>query len=280
MKQILRLLIPALFSTSAFALNITPFLTCVTNDPGTATTTAYFGYESFEESVTTVPLGIGNRFLPPPTHRNQPAVFVPGYFEKAFRVTFPAPGEIFWFFNESATRAGSDSVPCSAAALPSVIVSLPYSQQLTAIGGHSGITWSPLGALPTGLTLSTDGLLSGTPQLAGQFSLTVKATDGLTNSVRQYGLLVGNGVTINDAVSTRAPGFTPQFRVVTNIAATTTATAACDVTEFVVTGGGACTVPSSNTVLGRIASSGPALNGWQLICSGGAATAVAVCSKQ
>jgi hypothetical protein len=46
----------------------------------------------------------------------------------------------------------------------------------------------------------------------------------------------------------------------------------------VVTGGGSCNVPNSNTVLGRIATSEPSSNGWQVTCSGGTATAVAVCN--
>jgi hypothetical protein len=83
---------------------------------------------------------------------------------------------------------------------------------------------------------------------------------------------------VDDAVSTRAAGFTPNFRVVTNVGATISTTATCNQNEFVITGGGGCTVPNSNTVLGRIATSGPASNGWQVTCSGGTATAVAVCS--
>lgn len=144
----------------------------------------------------------------------------------------------------------------------------------------AAISWSVVGGLPDGLSLSSAGLLSGTPQTGGQFFITVQATDGFTTSQRTYGLLISNGVNINDAVSTRAAGFTPQFRVVTNVAATITAAAACDATEFVVTGGGGCTVPNSNTVQGRVAASGPASNGWQVTCSGGTATAVAVCRKQ
>lgn len=287
MKQILTLLIPAFLATNAFAqFNITPFLTCLTHDTVAATATAYFGYESFEPAVVTIPTGNNNRFIPDPPNRNQPQLFSPGYFEKAFRVTFPIASSIFWSFNGFAIPvAGGTSLPCPSAVpppsnLPPAVAALPYSQQLAAIGGQSGITWSPVSGVPAGLTLSPNGLLTGTPQVPGQNNITVQATDGINTTQRQYGLLVGNGLTIDDAISTRAPGFTPQFRLVTNIATVISATAACDVTEFVVTGGGACTVPNSNAVLGRVASSGLALNGWQVTCSGGTATAFAVCSKQ
>ncbi len=237
MKRILKLLLPAFFATGAFAFNITPFLTCVAYDPAAGMTTAYFGYESFEQSIITIPVGSDNRIIPDPPNRNQPTLFFPGYFEKAFRVTFSASSAVFLSFNGFAIPANSNSAACPA-------------------------------------TTNT------APTPAGQSPLTIQATDGITTSQHTYSWLIANGVTIDDAVSTRAPGFTPQFRVVTTVAATITAAAACDTTEFVVTGGGACTVPNSNTVMGRIAASEPVSNAWQVTCSGGTATAVAVSGKQ
>ena len=288
MKRILKFLLPAFFAASAFANpNVTPFLTCVTQDPVAGTTTAYFGYESLEPSVVTIQIGNDSRFLPDPPNRNQPVNYSPGYYEKAFRVTFPATMAVFWSFNGFAIPANANSAPCPVTAnappppaLPPATVAMPYSQQLKSIGGQLAVVWSVAGTLPSGLGLSPTGLLSGTPQSAAQTFLTFRASDGITASQHTYGLLIGDGVTIDDALSTRAPGFTPQFRVVTAIAATISATAACDVTEFAITGGGVCTIPNSNTVLGRIAASGPVSNGWQVTCSGGTATAVAVCSKQ
>jgi sugar lactone lactonase YvrE len=43
-------------------------------------------------------------------------------------------------------------------------------------GGAAPVTWSAL-SLPQGLTLSTGGVLSGTPAIAGVFNLTITATD-------------------------------------------------------------------------------------------------------
>ena len=284
MKRILTLLIPAFCATSAFAINITPFLTCVVPDPVTQTTTAYFGYESFEPAIVTIVIGGDNRFIPGAPGQGQPQLFFPGYFEKAFRVTFPTTETLLWGFNGFVIAATNTSLRCPSVtlpppALPPGTVALSYSQPLAAIGGQGGLTWTATSPLPSGLILAPGGLLSGTPQIAGQFAFTVQATDGITTTQRTYGMLIGNGVTISDAASTRAPGFTPQFRVVTAITATITARASCDVTEFVISGGGACSVPNSNTVLGRVAASAPAANGWQVTCSGGTATAVAVCSK-
>jgi hypothetical protein len=129
---------------------------------------------------------------------------------------FPSSTNIFWSFNGFAIPIGSNSVPCAPTAgsplplsLPPAMTLLPYSQQLVANLRQAAVTWSVVGALPAGLTLSPTGLLSGAPQTGGQTFITVQATDGFTTSQRTYGLLIGNGVTINDAVSTRAPGFTP-----------------------------------------------------------------------
>jgi Putative Ig domain len=279
-----RLFLILLFVTAnAFAVvNITPFLTCVVNDPVAAATTAYFGYESFEQSIVTIPIGSDNRFIPDPPSRNQPTLFLPGYFEKAFRVTFPSSGQLFWSFNGFAIPVGSSSPACPVSypgpALPPGTISVPYSQQLSAIGGQTGITWSALSTLPLGLTLSQNGLLSGTPLAAGQFSIVVQAGDGSTTDQRTYLLPIANAVMIDDPVSLRAPGFTPEFRVAMNVSSSVNATVSCNLNEFVVTGGGACTIPNSNTILGRVAAMGPAANGWQVSCSGGTATAIAVCS--
>ncbi|MHB8799604.1 MAG: ice-binding family protein [Thermoanaerobaculia bacterium] len=55
---------------------------------------------------------------------------------------------------------------------------VPYSVQLSATGGTAPYTFAvTAGALPDGLTLSTAGLLSGTPTTPGTFIFTVTATD-------------------------------------------------------------------------------------------------------
>ncbi len=53
-----------------------------------------------------------------------------------------------------------------------------YSQTLAATGGASPYTWSvTAGALPGGLTLASNGSLTGTPNAAGTFNFTVQVTD-------------------------------------------------------------------------------------------------------
>ncbi|MCY0879737.1 MAG: putative Ig domain-containing protein [Firmicutes bacterium] len=63
-------------------------------------------------------------------------------------------------------------------ALPPVIVNQPYDETLGAAGGNGGDTWTITGgALPSGLTLSSSGVLSGTVTATGTTTVTVTVTD-------------------------------------------------------------------------------------------------------
>ena len=76
--------------------------------------------------------------------------------------------------------------------LPSPTVGVAYSQTLNASGGTSPYTYSiTAGALPTGLTLSTTGVISGTATAANMFSFTVTAkdSDGFT-ATQSYPIMV------------------------------------------------------------------------------------------
>lgn len=53
----------------------------------------------------------------------------------------------------------------------------PLSQQLSASGGQPPYVWSVVDNMPAGLTLSSAGLVSGTPTVIGPSNFTVKATD-------------------------------------------------------------------------------------------------------
>ncbi len=65
--------------------------------------------------------------------------------------------------------------------LPGGTVGTPYSAALTAAAGTTPYSWTLAnGSLPNGLSLSTDGTISGTPQAAGDVSFTVQVTDSST----------------------------------------------------------------------------------------------------
>jgi hypothetical protein len=84
------------------------------------------------------------------------------------------------------------------------VVGTAYSFQFSAQGGGTQ-TWSiQSGALPTGLALSSGGLLSGTPTAAGDFTFTVKVTDGTRSATQTFTLTVVNALKIASATAPAA----------------------------------------------------------------------------
>ncbi|MGI8688107.1 MAG: beta strand repeat-containing protein, partial [Thermomicrobiales bacterium] len=82
-------------------------------------------------------------------------------------------------------QSAAVTITLSPTTLPAASGGIPYSQTLTATGGTAPYTFTvTMGTLPTGLSLSTGGLLSGTPTAGGTFSFTIQAKDanGVTGS--------------------------------------------------------------------------------------------------
>ncbi len=78
-----------------------------------------------------------------------------------------------------AAAGGAGSPVVLTANLPDGTEGVAYSRSLEASGGTLPYTWSVFsGSVPTGLTLSSAGVLSGTPTTAGGFTFTARATDG------------------------------------------------------------------------------------------------------
>jgi len=102
--------------------------------------------------------------------------------------------------DNSVTRTYSfhinEAVAVTTESLPDWTAGVPYSAGLTAAGGTGGIVWADrYGDLTgTGLTLNTDGLLSGTP-IAGAIDFTAEASDDVGASDEHL-----YGFTINPAV--------------------------------------------------------------------------------
>ncbi len=74
----------------------------------------------------------------------------------------------------------NDDVPVTVnpATLPNGTVAATYNQTVTASGGAAPYTFAvTAGALPAGLSLSSGGILSGTPTAGGSFTFTITATD-------------------------------------------------------------------------------------------------------
>ena len=86
--------------------------------------------------------------------------------------------------------------------LASGTVGTAYSQTMSATGGTAPYAWTIIaGTLPAGLSLSTNGVISGTPTAAcSATSLTCRVTDSLSNTATQ-----SLSITINSAVTTTNP---------------------------------------------------------------------------
>ena len=105
-------------------------------------------------------------------------------------------GGVFWCADSAATekqfsitiQQGLTIVQRQSSLTPGQL-NTPYSLQFSATGGNP--TWTvAAGALPTGLTLSSAGLLSGTPTAQGDYSFKVTATDGNRSDTQTYAMSV------------------------------------------------------------------------------------------
>lgn len=87
--------------------------------------------------------------------------------------------------------------------LPAATQASPYSQQIAASGGQAPYTFAvTVGTLPAGLTLTTGGLLSGTPTATGTFNFTVTATDAnVCLGSLAYSLVIGSPTQVTIALS-------------------------------------------------------------------------------
>lgn len=102
--------------------SVRPILECVAGSDETGYT-AFFGYESEYEELTTLPVGADNYFLPDPDDRGQPDTFQPGrspaWPEYAFSVEFDG-AELLWYLDgrTAAATSASDRCPESGELVP------------------------------------------------------------------------------------------------------------------------------------------------------------------
>ncbi|NOK10345.1 putative Ig domain-containing protein [Corallococcus exercitus] len=89
--------------------------------------------------------------------------------------------------------AGSNDAGPSALSLesnlPEAVEAVAYSAQLQARGGTPPYTFNATGQLPAGITLDTEGRVTGTPTRAGDLVLPVEVTDRSTPAKRASGSL-------------------------------------------------------------------------------------------
>ncbi|MBI5084638.1 MAG: putative Ig domain-containing protein [Acidobacteria bacterium] len=122
-----------------------------------------------------------------------PSTATPSLF--SVRVNDSASGAALTTLSLTITAAITVTTP---SALPAGTPGVLYSQTLAASGGAAPYTWSlATGNLPAGLTLSTQGVLSGTPVTGGTSSFVVRVNDNSGGTTFQaFTLVVGSALTI------------------------------------------------------------------------------------
>lgn len=99
------------------------------------------------------------------------------------------------------------TIAVAPTSLPNGSVGVSYSQAVTASGGTAPYSYAlTAGALPAGLTFSPTGVISGTPAVAGTYTVVISATDSTSGGgpyagSRSYSFTVG-APTISIAPST------------------------------------------------------------------------------
>ena len=82
-----------------------------------------------------------------------------------------------------AINVNNPHLQITTSALPGGQVQVSYSTTLQASGGTPTYTWAGVsGQLPDGLSLSSSGTISGTPTLAGSFTVTIGVNDSAGHS--------------------------------------------------------------------------------------------------
>jgi len=93
------------------------------------------------------------------------------------------------------------AISITTSSLPADTVNIAYNQTLAATGGTGALTWSlNAGSLPTGLTLTSGGSITGTPTAAGTSSFTVRAADTVNASAtKALSIVIDAAVSITTA---------------------------------------------------------------------------------
>jgi hypothetical protein len=86
--------------------------------------------------------------------------------------------------------------------LPDAFVGSPYSYQFTALNPAGTVTWTPISGVPAGMSLSSGGLLSGTPTASGGNNISFSFTDGTDTVYQSVGLNIST-------VQITSPGLLP-----------------------------------------------------------------------
>ena len=162
--------------------------------------------------------------------------------------------------NEVAILLYPPAITLSPANLPDGLINTPYNQTITASGGTPPYTFSAIG-LPAGLSISTSGVVSGTPTVAtgaGFFTLTVQDSNPADPAGNVLYLLNidSPGFSITPASTSVTVNAGQSATYTLNMASIGGFTSAVTLTCGVVSGmDGACSLSPATVTLGQTASS-------------------------
>lgn len=148
-----------------------------------------------------------------------------------------------------------EAITISPASLDDAALGFAYSETLTASGGTGPYTFTkPTGSLPNGLTLSSGGVISGTPTgSATTYNFTIRATDstGRPSPAYNYSIIVRPRIDID-------PDTLPTATVGTAYSQTLSATGGTSPYTWAVTSG---SLPAGLTLSGSTISGTPTTEG-------------------
>ncbi len=194
---------PPLSTSKPLSITIQPVLTITSDSPLPAATVGVFYVRTLQSSgPTPVTWSVINGFLPPglslsTTGNLSGTPAVAGTYDFTVQAATSNPSQTTTKAFEIVVNPALSITTLPL--LPTATPGIPYSVSLSATGGVPPYTWTTTGTLPPGLSLSTSGLISGTPASAGNFTFTVQVSDTATPpqvANRTFTLIVGSAVSI------------------------------------------------------------------------------------
>jgi len=230
---------------------------------------AHFGYNNTCSGPVTLPAGDSNFFFPHDAFVGQPTVFEPGVHYRAFVYELPQftvfQPELTWFLDGNAGTAKNSNIM--------------YCQNPTSLiwkGAWSATTFYYANDVVSDhgsrwLAISSGVNLGVTPVEGAYWTmLAAQGPQGLQGQQGPQG--------VQGPPGPAGPAGPATISTITVPSASSTSTASCGAQQVLISGGGTCTVPNTNSISGRLASSAPSANNSRtVLCSAGQATAVALC---
>ena len=211
--------VAGVLDTAPFTITVAPAIAFTTNSPLASWTKDFAGYSqtivttggtgaiTYSVSVGSLPNGIS-------LDTNSGAITGTPTVVNTFNFTIKATDSLGANTSKAYSITINAAITVSPATLPAGQVNTAYTQTATAAGGTGTKTFGFTGTLPSGLSLSTAGVLSGTPDTPGSYNFTIVATDtvGATGS-QAYTVVIKQSTTtaLSSSQNPSSNGFAVTF---------------------------------------------------------------------